>query len=109
MDVKPIIAATRNMKTLKAWTYEAASRHGVSAKRIYEWQRRGYFGRAHFIHHNARVVEVIGEPRLLRLVVNGKPVRYDFTNVDWSEHDVVIAARLGCCRTLVIKRRKQRE
>ena len=95
-------------RSLKTWTFEAAETYGVSPRRIYDWQRRGYFSARNFRHINARVVQVLGEPQLLRTPTVGPQVRYDFRSVDWSQIDRVIAERLGCCRSLVTRRRHER-
>ena len=93
------------LRLLKRWTFEAAEIYGVSPSRIYGWYHRGCFSAHNFRRINARVVHVIGEPKLLRKPVIGPPVRFNFARVDWSQPDRGIAARLGCCRSLVIERR----
>jgi hypothetical protein len=94
------------LRPLKTWLYDASVRYGVHPRSVYRWKRRGCFDPVNFIKRNPRVVDVVGEPRLLRRPVDGRQFQYDFTGVDWSARNSVIATRLGCSPSLVSRRRR---
>lgn len=79
-------------RTMKAWVWDEAVRNNVCPGTIFRWKKAGLYSHLTFRHVNRQVVFVSGPEREIIRPIQGR--RYDWSQVDWSQGNSVIARQM---------------
>jgi hypothetical protein len=103
-------AAGPEERELKVWIMEEAERTGLKYHGIWKRIERGHYPHLTVRRVNSRLVFLSGghRPPVFTKKI-GRGFAYDFAGVDWSRSDREVAESLGCERSLVTRRRKERQ